>query len=110
MKVIIENKVYDTETSTMLMHYSVPNNPGKRKGQTYYLYHYLYENVAEDCGFLYVRKDNYSNGKWKNRDETIIPLTKDELSDLLLGKRVKGYSLLGGYDCTKWSGVKRMWK
>ena len=58
MKTIIENKVYDTETSTMLMHYRLPDYPGKRKGQTYDFYLYLYENVAEDCGFLYVRKDN----------------------------------------------------
>ena len=110
MKVIIDNKVYDTETSTMLMHDYLPNNPGIRKGQEYDLRLYLYENVIEDCGFLYVRKDNYSSKKWKNMDETIIPLTKEELSDMLLGKRVKGYSLLGGYDCTKWSGVKRLWK
>ena len=110
MRQVIDGKVYDSETSTMLM-WTKKLDCIEPDGNTSDMHIYLYENVQEDCGFIYVLTHVYHRKKYKCSREIIEPLTKEEVNTLMEGKKVRDWDFNVGYDCTKYgSGVKHLWK
>ena len=110
MRQVIDGKVYDSDASTMLM-WEKKLACIEPDGNTSETRFYLYENVQEDVGFVYVLTHVYHKGKYKSTRESIEPLTKEEVNDLMEGKKVRNWDFKYGYDCTKHgSGVKHLWK